>query len=230
MTLAEVPIITVDGPSGSGKSSLCRLLARRHNWQYLDSGCMYRLVALQALLLQVSTTDIDALTILANRLDIEFIPKKSGDDYLVISAGVDKSAQLYTDAISMAASAIAQHRAVREALIKHQIRFCIPPGLIADGRDMGTVIFPNAQLKIYLTADFETRMHRRYQQLKSKAGTTDAGSIGVAIKQRDENDKNRQQSPLRPAQDAIFIDSTSLDIESSYLKITELAINAGLFC
>jgi len=201
------PVITVDGPSGSGKGTLAVLIARHLGWRLLDSGALYRIVAAVALDREL---DIDApapLAAMAARLRIEFHPKGVTVD------GADFTARIREESVSAAASVVAAHPEVREAVLAMQLEMRQMPGLVADGRDMGTVVFPDAPLKIYLDASPEKRAERRHKQLIDKGLTATLPALLASLRERDARDKGRTVSPLKPAPDACIIDSTDLSID-----------------
>ena len=200
----SVPVVTIDGPSGSGKGTLARTLAERYGWHYLDSGALYRILALAAVDAGLPLTDEGALAALVPSLDIAF----QGED--VILNGTQVSDQLRTESIGNAASQVAALPAVRTALLEKQRAFAKSPGLVADGRDMGTVVFPEALLKIFLTASAEVRAERRYNQLRNKGLGVSLRALLETIRERDERDKTRAVAPLVPAEDALVLDSTAL--------------------
>lgn len=199
-----VPVLTIDGPSGAGKGTLAETLAQRTGWHLLDSGALYRLVALAALDQQLALDAEADLAAVALQLDVVF---GAGEIRL---AGESVSDQLRTELVGNAASQIAALPAVRAALVERQRRFAQAPGLVADGRDMGTVIFPAAPLKVFLTASAEIRAQRRYNQLRNKGLGGSLRDLLETIKERDERDKTRAVAPLVPAEDALVIDSTAL--------------------
>ncbi len=205
------PVITIDGPSGAGKGTLSLLLAKQYGFHLLDSGAIYRLGALAAKLLDVNIDDESAVANICQYLDVEFEPTESG--VAVILNGQDVSQSLRTEEIGMMASTIAAYPSVREALVERQRSFARNPGLIADGRDMGTTIFPNANAKIFLTAGAEDRATRRYNQLMEAGCEADYSQILADIEQRDLNDAGRAVSPLAPADDALLIDSSTMGID-----------------
>ncbi|MCE2028965.1 (d)CMP kinase [Sessilibacter corallicola] len=205
------PVITIDGPSGAGKGTLSLLLAKQYGFHLLDSGAIYRLGALAAKLLDVNIEDESAVANICQYLDVEFEPTESG--VAVILNGQDVSQSLRTEEIGMMASTIAAYPSVRETLVERQRSFARNPGLIADGRDMGTTIFPNANAKIFLTAGAEDRAKRRYNQLMEAGCEADYSQILADIEQRDLNDAGRAVSPLAPADDALLIDSSTMGID-----------------
>lgn len=207
----QTTVITVDGPSGAGKGTLCMLLAKKLGFQLLDSGAIYRVLALAAMHHGVDTSSEDALVPLATHLDVEFIAE--GDLVKVILEGEDVSKALRKEETGMAASKIAALPRVREALLRRQRAFEQGQGLVADGRDMGTVVFPHAEVKIFLDASAEERANRRYNQLQQKGLNVRFDDLLSEIQERDERDRNRTVAPLRPAEDALLLDSTALSID-----------------
>jgi cytidylate kinase len=222
------PVITIDGPSGSGKGTICKLLAAKLGWNLLDSGALYRLTALAAKHHGVSSDDADALQVLAAHLDIQFVIQEGEDELQVILEGESVTQELRLEETGNLASLIAAIPGVRTALLDRQREFAQLPGLIADGRDMGTVVFPNAQLKVYLDASVEERANRRYKQLINKGLDASLEEILVELKKRDERDTQRAVAPLRPAEEAIMLDSTSLTIEQVLEIVLEEARHRGL--
>lgn len=218
-------IITIDGPSGSGKGTVCHLLAKKLGWHLLDSGALYRITAYAALENDISLDDVDALSVLALNLDVSFISNGVGVDTLL--GGINVGDKLRTEIVGKAASQVAALQGVRDALLARQKAFAQQPGLIADGRDMGTVVFPNAPVKIFLDASAEERAQRRFNQLQSKGFDVNIAQILDEIKDRDYRDRNRSVAPLKPANDALLIDSTSLTIDevvSQVLDLTKLKL------
>ena len=203
-------IITVDGPSGAGKGTLCYALAEKLGYALLDSGAIYRVTALAALQRKTDLTNESALAELARHLDIQFIPQNGEVNILLASMNV--SHLIRTQEVADAASKVAVFPQVRSALLQLQQDFAKNDGLIADGRDMGTVVFPNAQVKLFLDASAEERAKRRYKQLQNKGINGNFEQILAEIKERDFRDRNREVAPLKPADDALLLDSTTLSI------------------
>jgi cytidylate kinase len=211
VTALTVPVVAIDGPSGSGKGTIGRLLARTLGWHYLDTGALYRLVALAALKRRIDFGDTRALAEAAGALDARFA-SAAGGDYVYLD-GVDVGSELRTERTGDAASKVAVVPEVRTALLQRQRDFAVPPGLVADGRDVGTVVFPDALLKVVLTASAEARAMRRHKQLKEKGIDVSLPDLSWDIAQRDARDANRTVAPFKPAPDAQVIDSTSLTPE-----------------
>ena len=204
-------IITVDGPSGAGKGTLCYALAEKLGFALLDSGAIYRVTALAALKRNADLTNETALADLARHLDIQFVPKNG--EVNVLLGGMDVSHLIRTQEVADAASKVAVFPQVRAALLQLQQDFAKNDGLIADGRDMGTVVFPDAQVKLFLDASAEERAKRRYNQLQNKGINGNFAQILAEIKERDLRDRNRAVAPLKPAEDAFLLDSTTLSID-----------------
>jgi len=209
----NVPVITIDGPTASGKGTITRLLARRLGWHILDSGALYRLVALAAIKHSISFDDVESLVPLSAHLDVEFLATGDGEEMTILLEGEDVTLELRTETTGNGASRVAAIPEVRAALLERQRTFRQPPGLVADGRDMGTVVFPDAVLKIFLTASTEERAQRRYNQLKDKGLSVTMRSLLDEIAERDERDQNRAASPLVPAEDAVVLDTSELSID-----------------
>lgn len=203
------PVIAIDGPSGSGKGTVCRLLARRTGWHLLDSGALYRLVAYAGERQGLAATDIAGHALIAERMQVVFGADAGGDERIMLD-GREVAAALRTEAAGAGASRVAAWPPVRTALLARQRAFAKPPGLIADGRDMGTVVFPDARLKIFLTASAEERARRRYNQLKEKDSGVSLAALSLEIAERDRRDSTRSVAPLVPADDAIVLDSTAM--------------------
>lgn len=204
-------IITVDGPSGAGKGTLCHALAEKLGFDFLDSGAIYRITALAAVKAGIALDDEDALAEIGRRLDVKFVPKDG--EINVILNGENVGDQIRTAEAGQNASKVAVFPKVREALLQRQRDFSTSKGLIADGRDMGTVVFPEAQVKLFLDASAEERAKRRVKQLQEKGFNANFDEILAEIKERDFRDRNREVAPLVPAKDALLLDSTSLSID-----------------
>jgi len=224
--VSKAPVIAIDGPSGSGKGTICKLLAQAMGYHLLDSGALYRLVALAAEHHGVSMENERALSDIAAHLDVQFLTSVDGDK--VVLEGEDVSLAIRTEAVGMNASRVASLTLVRKSLEERQRAFAELPGLVADGRDMGTVIFPQASIKVFLTASAEERADRRYKQLKSKGLDASLADILVDIQQRDERDQNRSVAPLKPAADAVLIDCTHMSIAEVEQEVMTLIRNRGL--
>ncbi|QLB12529.1 cytidylate kinase [Bisgaardia hudsonensis] len=209
-------VITVDGPSGAGKGTLCYALAEKLGFTLLDSGAIYRVTALAALNRNIALDNEDELEKLARHLDIHFEP--TNGEVNIILEGNDVSRQIRTQEVAEAASKVAVFSKVRTALLQLQQDFSTDKGLIADGRDMGTVVFPNAQVKLFLDASAEERAKRRFNQLQNKGINGNFEQILAEIKERDFRDRNRAVAPLKPAEDALLLDSTTLSIDAVILK------------
>lgn len=222
------PVITLDGPSGSGKGTLAGLLANRLGWNLLDSGAIYRLLAYGAGKRGIDLADEAALVELAGQLDVEFVPGQPGQEQVTLLDGEDVTRAIRTEQAGAGASKVAALPAVRAALLDRQRAFRAAPGLIADGRDMGTVVFPDAPLKIFLTASVEERARRRYLQLKEKGEAVNLAGLLDEIRARDERDTQRATAPLKPAEDALLLDSTELSIEQVLDRILGEAATRGL--
>ena len=208
-TQTSIPVITVDGPSGSGKGTISQALAGQLGWHHLDSGSLYRLLAYAALQESLDLSDESALTALAERLSHDYrLPTQ--DNPVIELYGKDVSDALRTEDCADAASRVAALPAVRAALLAWQRHYCQSPGLVADGRDMGTVVFPNAVLKLYLTARPDVRAERRYKQLINKGLQADLPSLVKEVEARDARDSGRKASPLKPAATALVVDNSEL--------------------
>ncbi len=216
------PVLTIDGPSGSGKGTIVQLVAQKLGWHMLDSGALYRLVAFGSQNNQLSLNNEDDIADYASNLDVEFklfnvkpVAEKGqhSQELRIILEGNVVGVELRTEATGNAASKVAAMPKVRQALFQRQRDFRQNPGLVADGRDMGTTIFPDAKVKVFLTASAEERAQRRYKQLKDKGISGNLAALLRDINERDERDSQRSASPLKPAEDAVIIDTSDLSIE-----------------
>ncbi|MFK8256749.1 (d)CMP kinase [Erwinia sp. AnSW2-5] len=216
--MAIAPVITIDGPSGAGKGTLCKAMAEALHWHLLDSGAIYRVLALAALHHQVDMASEEALVPIAAHLDVRFV--SNNGEMEVILEGENVTGEIRTQDVSNTASKVAAFPRVREALLRRQRGFRDFPGLIADGRDMGTVVFPDAPVKIFLDASSEERANRRMLQLQEKGFSVNFERLLSEIKERDERDRNRAIAPLVPAEDALVLDSTTMSIE----QVIEIAL------
>ncbi|HEX7417305.1 MAG TPA: (d)CMP kinase [Steroidobacteraceae bacterium] len=222
MSRAGIAIVTIDGPSGSGKGTISRAVATRVGWQLLDSGALYRLTALAGSLAPVAPDDVAGHARLARDMRVELASGPQGGE-LVRLDGLDVTAAIRTEECGQGASRVAAWPEVRAALLERQRAFARPPGLIADGRDMGTVVFPRADLKIFLTASATERAARRHKQLKDKGSSVSLAALSREIAERDARDSGRAIAPLKPAPDAVTVDSTGLSIE----QVTEQVLALG---
>jgi cytidylate kinase len=220
--MRKVPIITIDGPSGSGKGTVSRAVAKKLGWSLLDSGALYRLVALAARRASIGLADAPALGELARGFNIRFGSNEAGDE-LVWLEGQDVTRAIRTEEAGNDASKVAALTEVRAALLERQRGFAVPPGLVADGRDMGTVVFPQADLKIFLTASPEERAVRRYKQLKEKGVAANLAALSLEIAERDRRDSTRTASPLVASADATMLDTTGMSVDSVVGRVLEIA-------
>lgn len=218
----KIPVVTIDGPSGVGKGTLAQFLTSKTQFHFLDSGAIYRALAFGALKNALALDDVVGLAALAESLPVTFVDAK------ILYDGEDITAQVRTEEVAGVASTIAVIPEVRSALMARQKAFATTPGLIADGRDMGTVVFPNADIKLYLTASAEIRAERRVKQLKTQGVSANIDQITQDIKERDERDLNRKTAPLKPADDAIVIDTSNLDIDKVCQKAVSLLLEKAL--
>lgn len=217
----SAPVVAVDGPSGSGKGTVSRLLAQRLGWHLLDSGALYRLVAVSARRAGLADDDVAGHATLAGRMQVEFAVAANGGERILL-AGSEVTSEVRAETTGQGASRVAAWPSVRDALMQRQRDFARPPGLVADGRDMGTVVFPNAELKIFLTASAEERAKRRYNQLKDKDSAASLAALSREIAERDQRDSTRKVAPLRPASDAFVVDSTGVTVEAVLERVIEL--------
>jgi cytidylate kinase len=217
-----IPVLTIDGPSGSGKGTISARVADALGWHLLDSGALYRAVGFAASMAGLDLSDAEAVTRVATTTKISFRDPKDGGETRVIVNGLDATAEIRTETCGAAASAIAAIPSVRTALFDKQRSFRKAPGLVADGRDMGTVIFADAGHKVFLTASAEERAKRRYKQLKEKGLGVTLATLLREIEARDVRDAERAVAPLKPATDAILIDSTGMSIDAVVGKVLAL--------
>lgn len=219
-------IITVDGPSGAGKGTLCYALAQKLGFDFLDSGAIYRITALAATKKAIPLDDENALAEIGQNLDVQFIPQDG--EVNVILNGENVGDQIRTAEAGQNASKVAAFPKVRQALLQRQRDFASEKGLIADGRDMGTVVFPEAQIKLFLDASAEERAKRRVKQLQSKGFNANFDEILAEIKERDFRDRNRAVAPLVPAVDALLLDSTNLSIDEVIQQALDYISSKGI--
>jgi cytidylate kinase len=213
--MKTVPVIAIDGPSASGKGTVAARVAEALGFHYLDSGALYRLVALAARDANTDLSDEAALAKLAHEMPVEF---RAGSTWL---SGRDVSEALRAEEVGVGASRVAAYPAVRGALLERQRGFRKPPGLVADGRDMGSIVFPDAPLKVFLTAAVETRAERRYKQLKEKGMYAKMADVVEELRARDERDSKRPVAPLKHYPDAVFLDTTGISADEAVGRILE---------
>lgn len=217
-----VPVITIDGPSGTGKGTVSQRLSEILQWHLLDSGALYRVLAVAAKQHAVALDNEKALEVLAAHLDVQFKLSNSGQTRVILE-GTDVTETIRSEESGTTASQISAFSGVRSALLERQRAFCVKPGLVTDGRDMGTIVFPDAILKIYLQANDHERATRRYQQLKAKGVQIKFEQVLNELLARDKRDMERAVAPLKPANDAIIIDTTGLSVEQVLTSVLELA-------
>jgi cytidylate kinase len=218
----KVPILTIDGPSGSGKGTVSRAVARSLGWALLDSGALYRLTAMAGRKAGVNLDDGPRLAALAERLDIRFGSDAAGEEVVWLD-GEEVAGAIRTEQAGNDASRVAALPQVRAALLERQRRFAVPPGLVADGRDMGTVVFPRAEVKIFLTASASERASRRHKQLKEKGVAANLAALSLEIAERDLRDTNRAISPLVASADAIVLDTTGMPVDAVVERVLAAA-------
>jgi CMP/dCMP kinase len=224
----SAPVVTIDGPSGSGKGTISRAVARHAGWHLLDSGALYRLVALAGAQAGLDPQDMKGHTHLAGTMNVAFDVAPDGSE-LVTLDGMDVTQELRSESTGAGASRVAAWPELRRALMARQHAFAVPPGLVADGRDMGTVVFPGADLKVFLTASPEERALRRYKQLKDKGSDVSLPALSREIAERDSRDSTRAVAPLKPAPDAEVIDSTGLTIAQVVDRVLEIGRSRSLW-
>ena len=220
--MSHAPVMTIDGPSGSGKGTVSRAAARALGWALLDSGALYRLVALAGRQKGVDLADEPGLARLAQAADMVFGSGSSGEEVVRLD-GKDVTGAIRTEQAGNDASKVAALPGVRAALLERQRRFAVPPGLVADGRDMGTVVFPQAEVKIFLTASAAERAMRRYKQLKEKGVAANLAALSSEIAERDQRDSTRAASPLVASADAILLDTTGMSVDAVVERVLEAA-------
>ena len=213
------PVLTIDGPSGAGKGTVSRTIAKQLGWHYLDSGAIYRALAIDSLDNQISLDDQSRITELAHELDLSF---DCGDEFRVLLKNQNINHRIANESTGNAASKIAAYPSVRTALLERQQAFQQAPGLVADGRDMGTVVFPHAQYKVFLTASASVRAQRRYKQLKEKGISANLSQLTLELEERDRRDLERSSAPLRQAEGALLIDSSDLPIDAVIKQVIQL--------
>lgn len=227
------PVITIDGPSGAGKGTVCLKLAQALGYRLLDSGALYRIVGLKAFEAHLLTNneldsqDEERIAELTKKLDIQFLPRETGEVDIVVD-GDNVAGEIRNETVGGYASKVAALPKVRSALLQLQKDMANEAGLIADGRDMGTVVFPNADAKVYLTASAEARAERRVAQLEQAGQSADYEAILQSIKQRDERDENRSVAPSKAAEDALVLDSSQLNADEVYLSIKKFCQQKGI--
>jgi cytidylate kinase len=215
------PVIAIDGPSGVGKGTVARALARKLGWHFLDSGSLYRILALAAKKAGIPDSDEPAVARLAPALNIKFSVQDNDKESIIVD-GEERVGAVRAEAAGQLASVIAVYPQVRAALLQRQRAFRQMPGLVADGRDMGTVVFPDAPVKIFLDASAEERARRRLNQLRKAGIEATLAALFAEIRERDVRDRSRQHSPLRAASDAVVIDTTELPVEAVLARVEEL--------
>ena len=219
----RVPVIAIDGPVGSGKGTVARRVASEFGFRLLDSGALYRVLALAARTRGVSLDDGETLARVAKSLEIVFVPGDAANPVYIRLDGVDVTVEIRTEWCGNDASRVSARSEVRDALLERQHEFRRPPGLVADGRDMGSVVFPDASVKVFLTAAARTRAERRHKQLMAKGIDVSVTRLSREMAERDQRDRERKVAPLKPADDAVVVDTTGLDVETVVARVLEIA-------
>lgn len=223
-----IPVITIDGPSGAGKGTISQLLAEKLKWHFLDSGALYRIFAYWVDKNHINVDSLTDISSIINGLEIEFkYDSMSNKSQIWVNNKMVEDI-IRSEACGMLASKLSILQPVRQGLVMLQKRFCQEPGLVADGRDMGTMIFPDANLKLFLDASCDKRAQRRYNQLKEKGIDANLARIHRDLAIRDKQDRERAESPLRPAKDAVIIDTSHLSVAQVFEQVTDLVTDAGL--
>ena len=225
--MSGIPVIAIDGPSGVGKGTVARAIAGRLGWHLLDSGSLYRILALAAQKAGIRDTDEEMIAALAPRIDIRFVIKDNDSEQIIVD-GEEITSLVRAETTAQLASVIAVYPKVRAALLERQRAFRLEPGLVADGRDMGTVVFPDAPLKIFLDASAEERARRRLNQLRKAGIAAKLAALHAEIRERDVRDRSRTHSPLKAADDAVVIDTTELPVQAVLARVEDL-VNARGF-
>lgn len=215
----KAPVLTIDGASGTGKGTVAHIVAKELDWRLLDSGALYRVLALAAQKHGVPLENEAALQVLAENLDVQFIAAETSAPPLILLEGQNVTDTIRTEKMGNAASKVGALPEVRAALLSRQRAFREPPGLVTDGRDMGTVVFPDAEVKIFLTASPEERAERRYKQLKDKGVSVTLSDLVEELRERDKRDQERAVAPLKPADDAVCVDTDHLTIQQVVERI-----------
>jgi cytidylate kinase len=224
---SNIPVITIDGPGGSGKGTISQLVATDLHWHYLESGALYRVLALLALQKNIATDDVSTLTAEAEKIPLRFVTAKNQAPRVLLSE-VDVTDEIHHESCGTVASKIAAIAEVRQALLERQRQFRQAPGLVTDGRDMGSIVFPDAQVKFFFIASPEERAHRRYKQLKEAGINVSLDALCEELIERDRRDQQRLVAPLKPTSDAIIIDTTGLSIAEVLQQVKAIVQQKGI--